>query len=246
MCRIPRIGWLAAVAISLAALAACRASGSGAEQASRDSDFARQRAALVEKLRREGIRDERILSVIGKLPRHRFVPPGQVGSAYEDYPLPIGLGQTISQPWIVAYMTESLKLNGVEKVLEIGTGSGYQAAVLAETAGQVYSVEILDELSERAGTILRQLGYRNVHLKVGDGFDGWKEHAPYDAIIVTAAPLRVPPPLIAQLKEGGRMSIPMGPSSDQILYTFVKEDGQLVETKRMEVRFVRMTGKAAE
>ncbi len=202
------------------------------------------RFELVEALRREGITDRRVLAAMAAVPRHRFVPAKLQGEAYANYPLPIGQDQTISQPFIVAYMTQALKLTGQEKVLEVGTGSGYQAAVLAVTAGQVYSVEILPALSKRAGAVLESLGYKNVHLKVGDGFDGWPQHAPYDAVIVTASPREVPAPLAAQLKEGGRLSIPVGPADDQVLKTFVKRGGKLIQVDRLGVRFVPMTGKA--
>jgi protein-L-isoaspartate(D-aspartate) O-methyltransferase len=205
---------------------------------------AERRQELTELLRGE-ISDKRVLAAIAKVPRHHFVPERYQSQAYANHPLPIGESQTISQPFIVAYMTQALKLTGKEKVLEIGTGSGYQAAILAETAKEVYSVEILRPLSVRAAKVLRKLGYKNVHLKVGDGFDGWREHAPFDAVIVTAAPARVPPPLVEQLKEGGRLSIPLGADSwSQVLVTYVKREGRLVKVDRLPVRFVPMTGKA--
>ena len=207
---------------------------------------AERRRALYELLKKE-ISDQRVLAAVLKVPRHRFVPDRYQGQAYANHPLPIGESQTISQPFIVAYMTQALKLTGKEKVLEVGTGSGYQAAVLAETAGEVYSVEIIESLSRRAGKVLRKLGSHNVHLKVGDGFDGWREHAPYDAVMVTAAPARVPPPLIEQLKEGGRLSIPVGKSAwDEDLITYVKRQGRLVKVDSLPVRFVPMTGKAQQ
>jgi len=205
---------------------------------------AERRQALFELLKGE-ISDQRVLTAILKVPRHRFVPERYQSQAYANHPLPIGESQTISQPFIVAYMTQALKLTGKEKVLEVGTGSGYQAAILAETAGKVYSVEIIESLSRRASRVLRELGYKNVLLKVGDGFDGWPEHAPFDAVIVTAAPARVPPPLIKQLKEGGRLSIPVGKGAwDQDLITYVKREGRLVKVDSLPVRFVPMTGKA--
>jgi protein-L-isoaspartate(D-aspartate) O-methyltransferase len=205
---------------------------------------AKRRRALFELLKGE-ISDRRVLAAILKVPRHRFVPERYQGRAYQNHPLPIGEDQTISQPFIVAYMTQALQLTGKEKVLEVGTGSGYQAAILAETAKEVYSVEIIESLSRRASRVLRGLGYKNVHLKVGDGFDGWREHAPYDAIMVTAAPAEVPRPLVEQLKEGGRLSIPVGESAwDQNLITYVKRDGRLKKVDSLPVRFVPMTGKA--
>jgi len=219
-------------------LSTCRAAGPPDE-----ATQARRRRALVEKLARE-ISDRRVLRALAGIPRHLFVPAAYLNQAYRDHPLPIGHQQTISQPYIVAYMSQALELTGREKVLEVGTGSGYQAAVLSRLAAQVYSVEILAELSTRAARVLAALGIKNVHLKVGDGFDGWPEHAPYDAIIVTAAPRQVPVPLVEQLKEGGRLVIPLGPSADQQLKTYRKRGGKLVETDSLPVRFVPMTGKA--
>ena len=218
----------------------CRADGPPPDEAA----LAEARGRLVEILKRQGISDARVLAAMARVARHRFVPPEYLAEAYRGHPLPIGLEQTISQPYIVAYMTTALKLTGREKVLEVGTGSGYQAAVLAETAGQVYSIEILPELSRRAGRVLAELGYRNVHLRVGDGYDGWPAKAPFDAVMVTAAPVEVPLPLIAQLKEGGRLAIPVGESGRQVLFTYVKRKGKLVEVDRLAVRFVPMTGKA--
>ncbi len=210
---------------------------------SEEESLARRRQALIEELRRE-INDERVLKALAAVPRHRFVPKPQQNEAYGNYPLPIGQGQTISQPFIVAYMTQALKLAGKEKVLEIGTGSGYQAAVLAELGAEVYSMEILPELSRKAGAVLSDLGYSHVRLQVGDGYEGWAEHAPYDGILVTAAALAVPPPLVAQLKENGRLVVPIGPEGDQVLYTYQKKQGELVVLDRLNVRFVQMTGKA--
>ncbi|MBW1809101.1 MAG: protein-L-isoaspartate(D-aspartate) O-methyltransferase [Deltaproteobacteria bacterium] len=198
---------------------------------------------LVELLRPE-ISDKRVLAAIASVPRHWFVPESQLAQAYENHPLPIGEDQTISQPFIVAYMTQALKLTGDEKILEVGTGSGYQAAVLSLTAGQVYSVEIIGQLSARSAKVLERFGAKNVRLKVGDGFDGWIEQAPFDGIIVTAAPEKVPGPLVAQLKEGGRLVIPLGAKWDQHLKTYIKRNGRLVEVDSLPVRFVPMTGKA--
>ena len=221
--------------------ATCLAGEPAAEQT-----LAERRARLVAELRRQGIEDERVLAAIGAVPRHRFVPEGLRNSAYANRPLPIGHEQTISQPYIVAFMTESLDLDGDEKVLEIGTGSGYQAAVLAECAEQVYSIEIVAPLAARAEKVLRSLGHDDIRLRVGDGFDGWPEAAPFDAIIVTAAPEQVPPPLVAQLAEGGRLSIPVGRDGRQVLRVYTKRDGELVQLERLAVRFVPMTGKAEQ
>jgi protein-L-isoaspartate(D-aspartate) O-methyltransferase len=218
---------------------ACFAAGPPPDEATQ----AQRRQALVRVLKAE-IDDSRVLRAMVRVPRHRFVPRSVQHQAYANHPLPIGEDQTISQPFIVAYMTQSLALTGKERVLEVGTGSGYQAAVLAETAGQVYSIEILPALSRRAAGVLRGLGYKNIHLRVGDGYDGWPEQAPFDAIIVTASPDHVPAPLVGQLREGGRLSIPVGKSFDQHLKTYVKRGGRLVEVDSLAVRFVPMTGKA--
>lgn len=190
-----------------------------------------------EQIERRGIKDERVLDSMKKVARHLFVTKDQWGSAYGDHPLPIGGEQTISQPYIVALMTEALDLKGGERVLEVGTGSGYQTAILAEVAGEVFSLEILPELSERAASVLRQLGYTNVHLKVGDGRQGWPDNAPYDGILVTAAPRDVPDALLAQLKEGGRLVIPVGSVNQELEVHTRHRDGFSVE-RLVSVRFV--------
>ncbi len=190
------------------------------------------------------VTDPAVLRAMRTVPRHRFVPADYISLAYADHPLPIGYGQTISQPYIVAWMTELLSLQPGEKVLEIGTGSGYQAAVLAELGDiEVYSVEIIPELAEHAAARLRDLGYTNVQVKQGDGYYGWEEHAPFDAIIVTAAPDHLPPPLVAQLKDGGRLVIPIGPPGGyQSLWQFVKEGDDLKAYNLGGVIFVPFTG----
>jgi protein-L-isoaspartate(D-aspartate) O-methyltransferase len=198
-----------------------------------------------EQLRARDIIDERVLKAMLKVPRHRFVPAGILSSAYDDNALPLKLGQTISQPYIVAFMTQSLGLKGHERVLEIGTGSGYQAAILAETAREVYTVEIIPELTASARGILDSLGYRNIHFRTGDGFEGWEEHAPFDAIVVTAAPEDVPPPLVQQLKPGGRMIIPVG-VFNQELVVIEKTASGVSRRNSIPVRFVPMTGKARQ
>ncbi|HIE39013.1 MAG TPA: protein-L-isoaspartate(D-aspartate) O-methyltransferase [Anaerolineales bacterium] len=203
---------------------------------------------VIETIRARGITDERVLKAMRTVPRHLFVPETERGHAYGDYPLPIGFGQTISQPYIVALMTELLELEPGDKVLEVGTGSGYQAAILASIPEiEVYSVEIIPELAQIARERLQQLGY-SVHCKEGDGYYGWEEHAPFDAIIVTAAPDHVPPPLVAQLAEGGRMVIPVGPPGGyQTLWKFVKEAGGELRAYNMGgVAFVPLTGPGAE
>ena len=184
----------------------------------KNSERAKERELMVERqLVRRGISDPRVLEAFRKVPRHLFVPRGLQSSAYADHPLPVGEGQTISQPYMVALMTECLGLGEGERVLEIGTGSGYQAAILAELAAEVYTVERIAALSERAREILEKLGYTNIRFLVGDGTKGWPEHAPYDGIIVTAGAPRVPDPLVEQLAEGGRLVIPVGGSWAQEL-----------------------------
>jgi len=188
----------------------------------------------------------RTLDAMQRVPRHRFVAGGDDSAAYRNRALFIGSGQTISQPYIVALMTDLLDLAPGDRVLEIGTGSGYQAAVLAELASQVFTVEIVESLAREAAQRLSALGYRNVSTRVGDGFEGWPEHAPYDAIMVTAAPLDVPAPLLAQLKPGGRMVIPLGArSGNQVLHVVRKlADGTVQRSRVLTVRFVPFTGKA--
>lgn len=192
-----------------------------------------------------GVRDGKVLEAMRKVPRHEFVPAGQRRMAYADHPLSIGEGQTISQPYIVAFMTESLGLRGDEKVLEIGTGSGYQAAVLAEIVEKVYTIEIVEPLGRRAEALLDRLGYSNIEVRIGDGYLGWPEEAPFDAVIVTAAPDHVPQPLIDQLKPGGRLIIPVGNYS-QTLVRMTKTESGIVRENLLPVRFVPMTGQARE
>jgi protein-L-isoaspartate(D-aspartate) O-methyltransferase len=209
-------------------------------------DFGALRERMVEQhLRGRDIADKRVLDAMLKIPRHEFVPPELRESSYEDGPLPVGLGQTISQPYIVAFMTQALQLRGTERVLEIGTGSGYQAAVLAEVAAQVYTIEILPELTQRARTILEAQGYRNIFFRTGDGYQGWPEEAPFDAIIVTAAPDHVPEPLVDQLKPGGRMILPVG-RFEQELVIIEKTASGLRRRSSIPVRFVPMTGRALQ
>jgi protein-L-isoaspartate(D-aspartate) O-methyltransferase len=192
-----------------------------------------------------GVTDEHVIASMMKVPRHMFVPPNLRGLAYIDNPLPIGSDQTISQPYIVALMTASLNLSGEDKVLEIGTGSGYQAAVLAEIVDSVYTIEIIPELAERAAAVLDTLGYSNVLVKTGDGYDGWPEMAPFDAVIVTAAAPKIPDPLTRQLKAGGRLVIPVG-NVFQSLHVYEKKDDGLELLSTLPVRFVPMTGKVRE
>jgi len=185
-----------------------------------------------------------VLNAMGKVPRHEFVPERLRYRAYQDCPLPIGYDQTISQPYVVAFMTEQLEPKPTDHVLEIGTGSGYQAAVLAELVARVYTVEIIEDLARRAAADLKRLGYTNVSVRAGDGYKGWPEAAPFDAIIVTCAPEKVPPPLIKQLKHGGRMIIPVGPAWDQELVLLRKQGDRLEQHAVLPVRFVPMTGQS--
>ena len=187
--------------------------------------------------------DTRVLAAMGKVPRHELVPAQVRPFAYDDRPLPIGNGQTISQPFIVAFMTQALSPTENDRVLEIGTGSGYQAAVLAELVREVYTIEIVEPLAERAKADLQRLGYTNIFVRAGDGYQGWSEAAPFDVVIVTCAPDHVPTPLVAQLRDGGRMIIPVGPErGSQELILLTKRDGALERQSTLPVRFVPMTG----
>jgi protein-L-isoaspartate(D-aspartate) O-methyltransferase len=198
---------------------------------------------VIEQLAARDISDRGVLEVMGKVPRHLFVPPAYRDQAYEDYPLPIGEGQTISQPYIVALMTQCLGLKDREKVLEIGTGSGYQAAVLAEIGARVFSVEINERLAAQAAETLRSLGYKNVLVRCGDGYRGWPEEAPFDAVIVTCASPEVPPALLGQLGEGGRLIIPLGSARYFQTLTVLTKKGDRLQRKEISgVRFVPMTG----
>jgi protein-L-isoaspartate(D-aspartate) O-methyltransferase len=195
---------------------------------------------LSEQIQRRGIENKAVLEAMSKVPRHRFVDPSLAHLAYVDSPLPIGYQQTISQPYIVAYMTEMADIAPAEKVLEIGTGSGYQAAILGELAQEVYTIEIIPELAQKARQILKELGYDNVHVKIGDGYQGWPEYAPYNAIVVTAAPEQVPPALVEQLALNGRMVIPVGKYYQEIVIITKTSDG-VSKQKTIPVRFVPMT-----
>ncbi|MCL5070980.1 MAG: protein-L-isoaspartate(D-aspartate) O-methyltransferase [Actinobacteria bacterium] len=204
-------------------------------------DFKSLRKKMVtEQIMARGISDNKVLEAFGKVPRENFVNEDSYSYAYNDRPLPIGYGQTISQPYIVALMTESLELEGDETVLEIGTGSGYQTAILAEIAKKVYSIEIVIPLYERAKKILS--GYKNISLASRDGYFGWKEYSPFDRIIVTAAPEEIPPPLIDQLKDNGIMVVPSGPAGwNQVLLKIIKKNGKLSTIKISDVAFVPLT-----
>jgi protein-L-isoaspartate(D-aspartate) O-methyltransferase len=230
------LSWLVAVtALS------CRPAQERGEQT-----LIRARELMVEQqIETRGVRDGRTLAAMRKVPRHLFVPPAMAGQAYEDHPLPIGHGQTISQPYIVAFMTEALGLEGGETVLEVGTGSGYQAAVLAEIAARVYTIEIVPALADEARKRLAELGYGNVEVRAGDGYQGWPEAAPFDGIVVTAAAPRIPEPLQAQLRDGGRLVLPVGDDWQELVV--VTRRGDRFETKQvLPVRFVPMTGEVRE
>jgi protein-L-isoaspartate(D-aspartate) O-methyltransferase len=203
--------------------------------------FEKERYSMVQnQIRLRGVTDSRVLAAMQKVERHRFVPLAYQNEAYEDYPLPIGEGQTISQPYIVAFMTEALELKPSDKVLEVGTGSGYQAAILAEICDSVFTIEIYASLALNAGVTLKELGYSNVFVRTGDGYLGWEEHAPFDGIIVTCSPTHVPEKLEAQLAEGGRMIIPVGYTYSQELILLEKKNGKLQKKNVLPVRFVPM------
>ena len=243
---MPRPGLLAIGAVFVSSLAWVQAAAA--------QDFANERRRMVDDigaLAREtradvgkAAFDERVMAVMARVPRHEFVPAGQVGSAYRNRPLPIGHGQTISQPYIVALMTDLARAGPGDTVLEVGTGSGYQAAVMAHLVKAVYTIEIIEPLGLQAAQRLKTMGYANVEVRVGDGYHGWAEHAPYDAILVTAAASHIPPPLIRQLKPGGRMVIPVGGAfaTQELMLVEKKPDGTVSTRQLMAVRFVPLTG----
>ncbi len=197
---------------------------------------------VAEQIRARGVRDQRVLDALVRVPREQFIPDDQRGGAHQDRPIPIGYGQTISQPYIVGYMTEALRLEPSHRVLEIGTGCGYQTAVLAELADEVYSIELIAALAERARRTLDSLGYANVHVRVGDGHAGWPEHAPFDRILAAAAPPEIPPALLDQLADGGILAIPVG-VDDQELRVLQKHKDRLELLSTLAVRFVPMIRK---
>jgi len=239
-----KCSWLVVLVIVLLILAACATPtpGSPVDNQTKDAFTEARKRMVVEDIVRRGISHPRVLEAMEKVPRHRFVPEEYLSEAYADHPLPIGHGQTISQPYIVALMTQHLLLEPGDKVLEIGTGSGYQAAILAEVTDEVYSVEIIEPLGQQAEARLKELGY-NVHCKIDDGYYGWEEHASFDAIIVTCAPDHIPQLLAKQLKDGGRLVIPVGPPGFyQTLWLIVKEGKRLQLINLGGVRFVPMLG----
>jgi protein-L-isoaspartate(D-aspartate) O-methyltransferase len=216
-----------------------------ARQAEPADEHLEERMSMVDRqIRGRGVTDQDVLDAMERVPRHEFVPRAYQVQAYDDRPLPIGYGQTISQPYIVALMTELLQLKNTDRVLEVGTGSGYQAAILAEVVTQVYTVEIIEPLAVEARERLERLGYDNVHALQADGYFGWEEHAPYDAIIVTAAPDHIPQPLVQQLKEGGKLVIPVGPPGGyQSLWEVTREGDAIKKREVTGVLFVPLTGK---
>jgi protein-L-isoaspartate(D-aspartate) O-methyltransferase len=212
--------------------------------AAEDSQAAARRRMVNEQIADRGVRDPRVLAAMREVPRHRFVPPALLSRAYDDSPLPIGYGQTISQPFIVAYMTEALQIERSHRVLEIGTGSGYQAAVLGELAEVVYTIEIVPELARSAAETLKALGYTNVGVRAGDGYAGWPEHAPFDRIMLTAAPEQIPQPLIQQLAPRGRLIAPVGGQGATQWLTILDKTTQGVTQRRtLPVQFVPFTRK---
>lgn len=210
------------------------------------NNTARDRLLMVDQqLRARGIADSRVLAALEAVPRHHFVPSNLESRAYDDGPLPIGYDQTISQPYVVAYMTEALALRDDSKVLEIGTGSGYQAAILGEIAREVFTIEIVPELATQARVLLTELGYANIKVRTGDGYRGWPDEAPFDAIVVTAAPDHIPPTLVDQLAVGARLVIPVGRLQQEMTIVTKAADGAVTETT-LPVRFVPMTGEAQQ
>jgi len=231
------------VALAGAGWWSCRLTGRACAQ--RPDDYAAARAAMVQReVSGRGVRDERVRAAMREVPRHLFVPADQRKNAYIDGALPIGNGQTITSPYVVAFMTEKLEPQPADRVLEIGTGSGYQAAVLSRLVAEVYTIEIVEPLGQRATRTVQRLGYRNIHVKIGDGYQGWPEHAPFDKIIVTCSPQDIPRALVDQLREGGRLVVPLGERFQQNLYLFRKVQGQLEKEKLESTFFVPMTGMA--
>lgn len=211
------------------------------KQDSKDDNYSGQRKTMVEKqIKNRGISNKKVLDAMMNVPRHKFVPEEYKRYSYDDRPLPIGYNQTISQPYIVAYMTEILNPDPAKKILEIGTGSGYQAAILSLLYKDVYTIEIIEALGEKATGVFHEAGYKNIKVKIGDGYNGWTEYAPFDAIIVTCAPTDIPQPLVEQLAEGGKMIIPVGEYSNQVLYLLEKRNGKIHKTKTLPVVFVPM------
>jgi protein-L-isoaspartate(D-aspartate) O-methyltransferase len=234
--------WVVCLAVAFAWVSAIRSRGD--EPTPTDPTEAPRKRMVQRHLAERGIKDPRVLEAFRTVPRHRFLPESSRRQAYDDESIPIGEGQTITPPFDVAFMTEALQPKPGDKVYEVGTGSGYQAAILSRLVKDVYSVEIHEPLSKRATKVLKDLGYTNVHTRHGDGYAGWPEEAPFDAIIVTCAPQLVPRPLVEQLKEGGRLIIPIGDRFNQTVHLMVKRNGKLTDKELRPTLFVPMTGKA--
>jgi len=232
------------VALLVVVIAAVACSD-GMQEPTQDSRALERERMVEQQLRGRDIRNEAVLQAMRRVPRHRFVPADEQGGSYTDYPLPIGFGQTISQPYIVAFMTEALDVRPDDRILEIGTGSGYQSAVLGELAREVFTIEIVEALAERSRALLQELGYRNVHVRTGNGYNGWPEHAPFDRVIVTAAPGEIPGALIEQLKIDGVIAVPVG-IGEQTLQVLRRTPSGLAVIRTLPVRFVPMVGKPKE
>jgi protein-L-isoaspartate(D-aspartate) O-methyltransferase len=228
------------VALTIACVLGTAAS---ADEPAPDPTAPARRRMVERHLVERGIKDPRVLDAFRTVPRHRFLPPTSRRLAYDDESIPIGEGQTITPPFDVAFMTETLQPKPTDTIYEVGTGSGYQAAILSRLVKDVYSVEIKEPLGKRAAVVLKELGYTNVHTRVGDGYTGWPDAAPFDAVIVTCAPTKVPQPLVDQLKEGGRIVIPIGDRFNQIVYLGIKKDGKLTMKELRPTLFVPMTGR---
>ncbi len=238
----PRTRVIASLSIGLAMVVWIPSKGDEPEAT---DPFVSARNRMVQRhLVERDIKDKRVLEAFRTVPRHRFLPPDTRRQAYDDESIPIGQGQTITAPYDVAFMTQVLEPKPTDRVYEVGTGSGYQAAILSRLVKEVYSVEIHEPLGKRAAQVLGELGYTNVKTRVGDGYAGWPEAAPFDAIIVTCAPRAVPPPLVEQLKEGGRLVIPLGDRFHQMVHLMVKRDGKLIDRELKPTLYVPMTGRA--
>lgn len=218
----------------------CSIQCSNSQDVENDPYVSFRKAMVEEQIKDRGIRNKKVLEALMDVPRHKFVPAEYNSRAYNDCPLPIGYSQTISQPYIVAYMTEILEPDSIERILEIGTGSGYQAAILSKLYKQVYTIEIVKPFGEQAKKLFDTEGYSNITVKIGDGYQGWKEYAPFDAVIVTCAPTNIPQALIDQLAEGGKMIIPVGNSMGQLLYLLEKRKGKIHQKATLSVMFVPM------
>ena len=234
----PRLA--ACVAVALATVAGL---GLADDKPATDPTAAARAKMVQQHLVERGIKDPRVLQAFRDVPRHRFLPPDKRQNAYDDESIPIGEGQTSTPPFDMAFMTEAIQPKPTDKVYEVGTGSGYQASILGRLVKDVYSVEIHKPLGEHAAQVIKELGYTNIHTRVGDGYEGWPEAAPFDAIIVTCAPTKVPQPLVEQLKEGGRLVIPIGNRFDQIVHLMIKKDGKLIDRQLRPTLFVPMTGR---